>query len=90
MLSEYISETGHDPRSTVLGHVQRGGSPTCYDRLLGTRFGAAAVDFLMNGNTGIMVGVKASDIIAVTLEEVLSGKAEMNPEVVRLTEPLAH
>ena len=89
MLSEYVKESGHDPRSTVLGHVQRGGRPSCFDRLLGTRFGAAAVDSLLAGNTGVMVAVKAEDIVTVGIETVLSERPELNKEVLRLAEPLA-
>ncbi len=90
LLTEYICEAGHEARSTVLGHVQRGGSPTCFDRLLGTRFGAAAVDALMSGNTGVMVALKQGQMITVELETVLSGHPELSPEVLRLSEPLAH
>lgn len=90
LLTEYICEAGHEARSTVLGHVQRGGSPTCFDRLLGTRFGAAAVDALMSGNTGVMVALKQGQMITVELGTVLSGHPELSPEVLRLSEPLAH
>ena len=90
LLSEYICESGHDPRSTVLGHVQRGGRPTCFDRLLGTRFGAAAVDSLMAGNSGVMVGVRGEDIVSVDIDEVLSGHPALSEEALRLAAPLAH
>jgi len=90
LLCEYVSASGHEPRSTVLGHVQRGGSPTCFDRLLGTRFGAAAVDALLNGHTGVMIGVKGGRIVTVELEKVLTGAAMLSPELLRLAEPLAH
>jgi len=90
ILSEYIKEAGYDPRATVLGHVQRGGSPTCFDRLLGTRFGAAAVDNLFAGKTGVMVGLRGSEMVAVDIETVLSGHPELSPEALRLASPLAH
>lgn len=90
LLIDYISESGHDARATVLGHVQRGGSPTCYDRLLGTRLGAAAVDNLMSGKTGLMVGVSGADITAVDLNTVLAGHPQLSAEALRLAEPLAH
>ena len=90
LLSEYICEAGHDARATVLGHVQRGGSPTCYDRLLGTRFGAAAVDSLMAGKTGLMVGVSGTEITTVDFDTVLAGHPELSAEALRLAEPLAH
>lgn len=90
LLSEYVCEAGHDARATVLGHVQRGGSPTCYDRLLGTRLGAAAVDNLMAGNTGVMVGVNGTSISTVDFDTVLTGHPELSAEALRLAEPLAH
>lgn len=90
ILSEYIKVAGYDPRATVLGHVQRGGSPSCYDRLLGTRLGAAAVDNLFAGKTGVMVGVKGHEVVSVDFETVLSGHPELNPEALRLALPLAH
>lgn len=90
LLSEYICDAGHEARSTVLGHVQRGGSPTSYDRLLGTRFGAATVDSLMAGKTGEMVGVRGGAIITVDLDTVLAGHPELSAESLRLATPLAH
>lgn len=90
LLSEYVKESGHEPRSTILGHVQRGGRPTCFDRLLGTRFGAAAVDCLMAGETGVMAGLRGKDIVPVALDVVLSGHPELSPEALRLAEPLSH
>jgi 6-phosphofructokinase 1 len=90
LLSEYVRESGHDPRTTVLGHVQRGGSPSCYDRLLGTRFGAAAVDNLLSGNTGVMVAIQAGRIVAADICKVLSQQAELSSDALRLAEPLSH
>lgn len=90
VLTEYICEAGHDVRATALGHVQRGGSPTCFDRLLGTRFGATAVDGLMSGKTGVMVGLKQSEMVTVDFETVLAGYPDLSPELLRLAEPLAH
>lgn len=89
LLSEYISESGHESRCTVLGHVQRGGSPTCYDRLLGTRLGAAAVDLLMEGQSGVMVGVQAGEMCATPLEVVLTTKPALGEQTLKLAEPLA-
>ena len=90
VLSEYVRESGHEVRTTVLGHVQRGGSPSAFDRILGTRFGAAAVDLLMAGRTGVMVGLQGNQIVPVDIENVLSGHPELSPEALRLAEPLAH
>jgi len=65
-----ISETtGKETRTVVLGHLLRGGSPTALDRLLGLRFGAAAVRALDEGETGIMVGLQPPDVVYVPLAE---------------------
>jgi phosphofructokinase-like protein len=63
--------TGKETRTLVLGHLQRGGSPTTYDRLLALRFGAAAVRAIGDGNFGVMVGLKGPGIEQVPLEEVV-------------------
>jgi 6-phosphofructokinase 1 len=60
-----------DTRVTVLGHVQRGGTPTAYDRVLATRFGVAAVDAIKNNEFGKMVALKGNKIILVLLEEAV-------------------
>lgn len=64
-------ETGMETRVTVLGHLQRGGSPTPFDRILATRFGAAAVNFLMEGRYGEMVCLRTPDIGSVPLAEAV-------------------
>lgn len=88
-LADYIRKAGHESRTTVLGHVQRGGSPSCFDRMLGTRFGAAAVDALMRGQSGVMLGLRGTQVVAVDLDTVLEGHPELNPEVLELADPLA-
>lgn len=71
-LAEAIEErTGVEARVTVLGHVQRGGSPSMFDRVLATRMGAAAVDFLHEGRTGVITGIQGLDIVAVPFREVV-------------------
>lgn len=61
--------TGFETRATVLGHIQRGGSPTAFDRVLATRFGVYAADLVNNGDFGKMTSLKGKDIVAVSLEE---------------------
>ena len=71
-LAEAIEErTGVEARVTVLGHVQRGGSPSMFDRVLATRMGAAAVDFLHEGRTGVITGMQGLDIVGVPLADVV-------------------
>ncbi|MDR0784149.1 MAG: 6-phosphofructokinase [Propionibacteriaceae bacterium] len=66
---EITRRSGVETRSVVLGHVQRGGTPTAYDRVLATRFGVAAVDGLHQGKTGVMVSAQGSAIGIVPLAE---------------------
>ncbi len=63
--------TGKESRSVVLGHLQRGGAPTSFDRILATRFGARAVELLLEGTFGHMVAFHPPDIVAVPLEKVV-------------------
>jgi 6-phosphofructokinase 1 len=71
-LVSYLNDkhVGFEIRITILGHIQRGGSPTAFDRLLATRLGKAAVEHLLNGESGIMVGLDGRVISAVPLAEV--------------------
>jgi len=66
---EIEQRTGKEARATVLGHVQRGGSPTAYDRVLSTRFGLHAVDAVHEGDSGVMVALQGTAIVRVPLEE---------------------
>ena len=66
---EIQARTGYESRQTVLGHVQRGGTPTAYDRVLATRFGLAAADAVHEGVSGVMVALQGTDIVRVPLEE---------------------
>ena len=66
---EIESRTGKEARATVLGHIQRGGSPTAYDRVLATRFGLHAADAVHEGDSGVMVALQGTDIVRVPLEE---------------------
>jgi len=63
------SKTGIETRSASIGHIQRGGPPTLFDRILGTRVGVAAADLVGKGNFGMMVALKGNDILPVSLAE---------------------
>ena len=66
---EIESRTGFETRVTVLGHIQRGGSPTAYDRVLATRFGLKAADLIEAGQFVQMAALRGKDVLAVSLEE---------------------
>jgi 6-phosphofructokinase 1 len=70
---ELAKRTGKEARSLVLGHLQRGGGPTTYDRLLALRFGAAAVRFIAEGARSGMVGVRGGAIELVSLDVAAAG-----------------
>ena len=76
---EIQNRTGRETRSLVLGHLQRGGHPTTFDRLLGTRFGAAAIRLIADGGFGRMVCLRPPTIDSVSLEEVATGKPRTVP-----------
>ncbi len=66
------ARTGFESRMTILGHVQRGGTPLAYDRVLGTRFGVAAIDAVSDGDFGKMVALRGTEIVRVPLDEALA------------------
>ena len=78
-----------DLRVTVLGHVQRGGSPSAWDRLLAARFGVVGVERLHQGGHGVMVGLKGSRIVETPLEEVSTRKRDADLEYYRMARMLA-
>lgn len=82
---EVEARTGYETRVTVLGHLQRGGSPTVFDRVLATRLGVAAVEALESGQSGVMVALRGTKIVSVSLEEALSGSNRLDLELYRLS-----
>lgn len=83
------SDEGFEARLTVLGHVQRGGSPSAFDRILATRFAARAVYALVDGLSGQMMGLKAGQIRPVPLREALARKRRLDMDSFRLAGVLA-
>jgi 6-phosphofructokinase 1 len=83
-LKEHREEIGFGVRLTVLGHVQRGGSPTAYERILATRLGAAAVQALLDGKSGMMVGMLKGRPGLTPLEEAVAVQKELNLELYEL------
>jgi 6-phosphofructokinase 1 len=79
----------HEVRRSVLGYIQRGGHPTARDRILGSRMGAAAVQALGDGQSDLMVGVQADQIVLVPLTEVITHKKELDLSLMDLLATLA-
>ncbi len=83
------NEVGFETRVTVLGHYQRGGAPTVFDRLLGSRFGRRGVELLLNGTKGVMVGTSASSLTTTLLEMVVNGgQKKLNEDLLRMADIL--
>lgn len=82
-------DVGFKTRVTILGHIQRGGSPTAYDRLLASRMGLNAVEGLLDGKSGVMTGLRERGIEYIPLEDVISHKREANFEYYEMTKVLA-
>jgi 6-phosphofructokinase 1 len=92
-LADYFKEhherLGFDLRVTTLGHVQRGGAPSAYDRLLATRLGADAVERLTRGEHGVLVGLVRGEIAATPLTEVVANKKPLDLRLLELARMLA-
>lgn len=86
---EIESRTGFDTRVTVLGHVQRGGTPTPYDRILGSRFGVAALDALSEGQSSVMTALRGEDIVLVPMAELAGKSNPVPPELLRVARLVA-
>ena len=82
-------DVGFKTRVVILGHIQRGGSPTAYDRLLASRMGVKAVEALLEGKSGVMIGLKGRGIEYIPLEDVTSHKRTANLEYYEMTKVLA-
>jgi 6-phosphofructokinase 1 len=83
------AQIGFDLRVTILGHVQRGGIPTSFDRLMATRFGAAAIEQLAHGNKNVLIGLMKGDIVATPLATVVGTKKPLDIELLKLAQILA-
>ena len=87
--AEIAQRTGFETRVTILGHVQRGGSPTPTDRILGSRFGVAAMDAVTAGETGVMTALRGERVETIPLADI-AGKVKMvPPELLRAARVLA-
>ena len=89
-IAEYVEKNMpyYDVRVSVLGHMQRGGSPSCFDRVLASRMGVYAVEALLEGKSNMMVGMKSEEIIFSPLEKAIKGKSEINKDLIRVSDIL--
>ncbi|MCF4102570.1 6-phosphofructokinase [Gillisia sp. M10.2A] len=87
-LAEFIEENldDYEIRVSVLGHIQRGGSPSCYDRVLASKLGVGAVDALLNGESNIMVGIHHQQVVSVPLKTAIQGGAKFDKNLRRVAD----
>ncbi len=87
-LAQYIEENlkEYEVRVTVLGHIQRGGSPSCYDRVLASRLGVGAIDALLRGETNVMIGIIHNRVTSVPFSEAIKGNNEIDEELIRVAD----
>lgn len=87
-LAKYVEDNmpEYDVRVSVLGHMQRGGSPSCFDRVLASRLGVKAVEILIDNKTNLMVGLKNNKVITTDLEEAITGGHSINNELLRVSD----
>ena len=81
LAEEIQRRTGFESRVTILGHIQRGGTPTAFDRVLATRFGVAAIEAVHDGAFGQMVALRAGHIVRVPLAEAVTELKTVDPEL---------
>lgn len=87
-LKDYIEENmpEYDVRVSVLGHIQRGGSPSCFDRVLASRLGVKAVECLLEGKSNYMVGLQYDKISLTPLEQAIKSQSEIDMELVKVSD----
>ena len=87
-LKDYVEAhmSYYDVRVSVLGHIQRGGSPSCFDRVLASRMGVKAVESLLKGKTNFMVGIQNNKMVLTPLEQAIKGKSTINLELLRVSD----
>ncbi len=82
--AEIARRTGFETRMTQLGHIQRGGSPTAFDRMLGTRFGVKAVELIRKGKFGYMASLKGTEIVEVPISSAVGKLKLVDRELYRM------
>ncbi|MFS4415699.1 6-phosphofructokinase [Maribacter sp. 2307ULW6-5] len=87
-LKEYVEEhlPIYDVRVSVLGHMQRGGAPSCYDRVLASRMGVKAVEALLEGKSDLMVGVQDNKLTLTPINKAIKGHTKIDKELIRVSE----
>ncbi len=85
---EIEARTKFETRAVVLGHIQRGGSPTAFDRVLATRYGLGAIDMVHRGEFGCMAALRSNKIVSITLKEAIAKNRVVDDEMVQIADGL--
>ena len=87
-LKDYVEENmpEYDVRVSILGHMQRGGTPSCFDRVLASRLGVKAVETLLEGKSNYMVGLLKDEIVLTPLEQAVKGKSQIEKELIKVSD----
>ncbi|WP_034257850.1 6-phosphofructokinase [Altibacter lentus] len=87
-LAKYIEDhlQEYEVRVTVLGHIQRGGAPSCYDRVLASRLGVGAIDALLRGERDVMIGLVHNKVVSVPFTEAIKGTNVIDEELIRVAD----
>jgi 6-phosphofructokinase 1 len=87
-LKDYVEENmpEYDVRVSVLGHMQRGGTPSCFDRVLASRLGVKAVETLLEGKTNLMVGLLQDKVALTPLDQAIKGQSRVDAELVKVSD----
>lgn len=90
-LADYIESNlpEYEVRVSVLGHMQRGGSPSCFDRVLASRLGVKAVELLLDNVSNVMVGLVNNEVVTIPLDQAVKGKHSINKELLRMSDILS-
>jgi phosphofructokinase-like protein len=85
---EIEKRTGYETRAVILGHIQRGGSPSAFDRVLATRYGLGAIDMVHRGEFGCMAALRSNKIVSITLSEAISSNRVVDNEMIQIVDGL--
>lgn len=87
-LAKYVEDNlpQYEARVSILGHMQRGGAPSCFDRVLASRMGVKAVELLIDGKSNLMVGIQNNQMVPVELEKAIKEHHKMNKEILRIAD----
>ena len=87
-LKKYVEKhlPDYEARVSVLGHMQRGGSPSCFDRVLASRLGVKAVESMINGENSVMTGLKNNDVVLTPFKKAIKGITKINTELLKVSD----